>query len=45
SYYREQGMRCLYPIVLVTFIVQEGETDFHIPLLLSPHSYTTYRGS
>jgi len=35
----------LYPIVLVTFAVRDGETQFHIPLLLSPHGYTTYRGS
>jgi 5-hydroxyisourate hydrolase len=45
NYYQEQGVRSLYPMVLVTFLVRKGETDFHIPLLLSPHGYTTYRGS
>jgi 5-hydroxyisourate hydrolase-like protein (transthyretin family) len=25
--------------------VREGESQFHLPLLLSPHGYTTYRGS
>jgi len=25
--------------------VRDGESHFHIPLLLSPHGYTTYRGS
>jgi 5-hydroxyisourate hydrolase-like protein (transthyretin family) len=25
--------------------VREGEGQFHIPLLLSPNGYTTYRGS
>ena len=45
NYYRTQGVESLYPMVLVTFTVLEGERDFHIPLLLSPHGYTTYRGS
>ena len=34
-----------YPVVEITFRVREGESHFHIPLLLSPHGYTTYRGS
>ncbi len=35
----------LYPLVEITFQVREGEQHFHIPLLLSPNGYTTYRGS
>ena len=35
----------LYPVVEITFRVREGESHFHLPLLLSPHGYTTYRGS
>jgi len=35
----------LYPVVEITFHVREGESQFHIPLLLSPYGYTTYRGS
>lgn len=45
SYYAGQGVHGLYPIVQVTFSVRDGETHFHIPLLLSPYGYTTYRGS
>jgi 5-hydroxyisourate hydrolase len=45
SYYLAQRIDGLYPIVEITFQVREGETQFHIPLLLSPHGYTTYRGS
>jgi 5-hydroxyisourate hydrolase len=45
SYFAAQGAHGLYPIVQVTFSVRDGETRFHIPLLLSPHGYTTYRGS
>ena len=35
----------MYPLVEVTFHVRGGEDRFHIPLLLSPNGYTTYRGS
>jgi 5-hydroxyisourate hydrolase len=45
SYQLAQHIEGLYPIVEITFEVREGESQFHIPLLLSPHGYTTYRGS
>lgn len=45
SYHAAQGIVGLYPSVQVMFSVREGETHFHIPLLLSPHGYTTYRGT
>jgi 5-hydroxyisourate hydrolase len=45
GYYRLLGSSGLYPMVQVTFSVRDGETHFHIPLLLSPYGYTTYRGS
>jgi 5-hydroxyisourate hydrolase len=45
SYYEAQDIDALYPVVEVTFRVREGEAQFHIPLLLSPNGYTTYRGS
>jgi 5-hydroxyisourate hydrolase len=45
SYYSAQNSSALYPVVEVTFQVREGESNFHIPLLLSPNGYTTYRGS
>jgi len=35
----------LYPAVEVLFRARKGEMRFHIPLLLSPNGYTTYRGS
>jgi 5-hydroxyisourate hydrolase len=44
AYYSAHGVSGLYPLVQVTFAVREGETHFHIPLLLSPYGYTTYRG-
>jgi 5-hydroxyisourate hydrolase len=45
SYYDTQKIQALYPVVEVTFRVRDGETQLHIPLLLSPNGYTTYRGS
>jgi 5-hydroxyisourate hydrolase len=45
GYYLAQNVQGLYPVVEITFLVREGESHFHIPLLLSPHGYTTYRGS
>ena len=34
-----------YPEVAVTFTVADGERHYHVPLLLSPFGYSTYRGS
>jgi 5-hydroxyisourate hydrolase len=34
-----------FPEVSVTFEVDEPTEHYHVPLLLSPYSYTTYRGS
>lgn len=45
SYYVSQSAASLYPVVEITFEVRKGESRFHIPLLLSPNGYTTYRGS
>ncbi len=35
----------LYPAVEILFRIRKDESHFHIPLLLSPNGYTTYRGS
>jgi 5-hydroxyisourate hydrolase len=40
--YLEAGF---YPEVSVTFVVEPGEEHYHVPLLLSPFGYSTYRGS
>jgi 5-hydroxyisourate hydrolase len=45
SYYERQKIETLYPAVEVTFRARDGESHFHIALLLSPNGYTTYRGS
>jgi 5-hydroxyisourate hydrolase len=45
SYHLAQGVEGLHPIIEIIFQVRDGDSHFHIPLLLSPHGYTTYRGS
>ena len=35
----------LYPEVAIAFHVSDASRHYHIPLLLSPYGYTTYRGS
>jgi 5-hydroxyisourate hydrolase len=41
----ERGGGAFFPEVVVTFTADGHRTRYHIPLLLSPYSYTTYRGS
>ena len=45
DYFAGQGVDCFHPHVAVTFTVVAGQAHYHIPLLLSPYAYTTYRGS
>jgi 5-hydroxyisourate hydrolase len=45
NYFAATKIDGLYPMVEITFQVRDGESHFHIPLLLSPNGYTTYRGS
>ncbi|HUC54505.1 MAG TPA: hydroxyisourate hydrolase [Candidatus Cybelea sp.] len=45
TYFAESRVDGLYPAVEVLFRVRRNENHFHIPLLLSPNGYTTYRGS
>jgi 5-hydroxyisourate hydrolase len=44
KYFEQQMRASIYPEISITFFV-DGEHDYHIPLLLSDNSYTTYRGS
>jgi 5-hydroxyisourate hydrolase len=45
AYFAAAGVRCFYPEVCVTFEVTEPGSHHHVPLLLSPFAYSTYRGS
>jgi len=37
--------KSLYPEIVITFQVGEPGSNYHMPVLLSPNGYTTYRGS
>lgn len=45
EYFTGRGTDCFHPSVSVLFTVAADQAHYHIPLLLSPYSYTTYRGS
>jgi len=44
-YFGALGMECFFPIVSITFEVREPSEHHHVPLLVSPFGYSTYRGS
>jgi 5-hydroxyisourate hydrolase len=45
AYFGASGRAGFYPEVSITFEVEGGEDHYHVPLLLSPFGYSTYRGS
>lgn len=45
NYSARQNTEPFYPEVTITFRVAADQTHYHVPLLLSPFGYTTYRGS
>lgn len=45
AYFRRSGSSGFYPEVSVMFEVTEPGGHYHVPLLLSPYGYSTYRGS
>jgi len=45
SYFHSRKVESLYPLVSIVFEVRDAKQHYHIPLLLSPFGYSTYRGS
>ena len=45
AYFGAQSIATLYPAVVILFDAAPGEAHYHVPLLLSPFGYSTYRGS
>lgn len=45
SYFAAQGVAAFYPVVVVVFETSAGEAHYHVPLLLAPFGYSTYRGT
>lgn len=44
SYFEKQGLKSFYPGVTVEFEITDV-SHYHVPLLLNPFGYSTYRGS
>jgi 5-hydroxyisourate hydrolase len=45
SYFANLKTPTFYPRVEIVFEARAGETHYHVPLLISPFGYSTYRGS
>jgi 5-hydroxyisourate hydrolase len=45
SYFKALGTNSFYPCVSITFEIKDSKQHYHVPLLLSPFGYSTYRGS
>lgn len=45
GYFAARGLATFYPEVAVVFEISEPGAHHHVPLLLSPFAYSTYRGS
>jgi 5-hydroxyisourate hydrolase len=45
AYFQALGIAGFYPQVVVVFEVRDPAEHHHVPLLLSPYGYSTYRGS
>ena len=45
AYFKSRGTAAFYPEVTIDFVVTTESENYHVPLLLSPYGYTTYRGS
>ena len=44
AYFKASGAEPFYPEVSVVFATAKGDTHLHVPLLLSPFGYSTYKG-
>ena len=45
EYFAAHGQDAFYPEVVVAFRLTDPDQHYHLPVLLSPFAYSTYRGS
>lgn len=45
DWWQAQGIESFYPCVSVHFRLDTSRPHYHVPLLVSPYGYSTYRGS
>ena len=44
-YFERSGLSAFYPEVAVVFSLEDPNAHVHVPLLLGPYGYTTYKGT
>ncbi|WP_066567990.1 hydroxyisourate hydrolase [Snodgrassella sp. CFCC 13594] len=44
-YFAKQKQSAFFPQVCLDFVIEDTSRHYHVPLLLSPFAYSTYRGS
>jgi 5-hydroxyisourate hydrolase len=45
AYFAGLDVKCFYPQVTIVFEIEDATQHYHVPLLLCPYGYSTYRGS
>jgi 5-hydroxyisourate hydrolase len=45
DWFGEKRIPCFHPVVDIVFEITDPRAHYHVPLLLSPFAYSTYRGS
>lgn len=45
TYFSSTSTTGFFPVVEIQFLVHDGAQHYHVPLLLSPFGFSTYRGS
>lgn len=45
TYFAADGVETFYPLAVVVFRARDAAAHYHVPLLVSPFGYSTYRGS
>jgi len=45
SYFADAGIETFYPEVVVVFTIADPDQHYHVPVLLNPFGYGTYRGT
>lgn len=45
SYFQAAARKTFYPYVSIVFEINQTDQHYHVPLLLNPFGYSTYRGS
>jgi 5-hydroxyisourate hydrolase len=45
AYFAARSIPTFFPEAVLTFVIDDVDRHYHVPLLLSPFAYSTYRGS